>query len=1145
MSTQSETVVTADLGSEYMAHRVQLTQASAADDLLASVRSRQTKPSSEPGGPVAPATSPMQEEGEPGVGVGRGAAYRAAGEAVGAVAADVGKGVLETPRAVTKGARDALQSAVDMGDDLMGWIAANPAFDVTPLAPARLAKTALDAAGIEGFKTLPDIDAPESVTGNIVKGVTQFLVGMKGAGKLLKGVGVAQNLTGTAKYSAAALKGAVANFGAFDPHQLRLSNLIESFPALANPVTGYLASDPADTDAEGRFKNALEGLGLGVIADGFFKSVKLLREAARAKAVLSQGDEALAAAGQTPKELPNEAFRGLGDEAEEALVKVRPKPAPEPPPGMSPQDLAKATKAQGKPESEVFINFARIDTPQDVQRAIGALATESRKAIDAARRGTQTFEQIKLNAQQRNAWDDLVARRAGEPLNAEQSVAARQLWASSATKLTELADVASMNPSETNLFAFRKMLAVHDTIQQQVIAARTETARALASWRIPAGARAERMRDVINRLQENGGPELAREMAARVAALGKAGMVKEMGEVVAKSAYAKTRDAFLEAWINGLLSNPATHVANTLSNTSVMFLRMTERMVASKISSLLGTQGGVEAGEATAQWFGMVHGLRDAFRYSLKAARTGNTGFGMGKLETPREGAITSEAFGLSSSGWLGRGVDMVGSLWRVPGRALSVEDEFFKTLGYRMELHAQALRQATADVNAGLVANSDAALRGRVAAIIADPPTNIRMAAVDAATYQTFTNTPGHLAQQLSRATSHYPALKVIMPFTRTPANILNFTFERTPLAPLMSKFRTDVAAGGARRDLALAQMALGTSTMIAMADLAMNGQVSGRGPVDKGQRAALERTGWKPYALQLGDRWYTVNRLDPIGSLITMSADLVETFRNAQHETLDDPDAERVAVAAAIAFAGNLTNKTYLSGLADVFEALSDPQRYGEATVQRLAGSLVPAGVAAANRQADPYVHEVYSMLDAIAARTPGLSGKLPVRRNLWGEPLTYESGLGKAVDFMSPVYSKPGDAEPIDTEILRLGANVTMPGKRTSFNGVTVDLSQHPGSYSRYVELAGNAWKHPAWGVGAKDLLNQVVSGGHPLSQVYTIRSDGSEGGKDVFIRDIIRQYREGARRQLLEEFPEIRAEVEGKQTKQRELRMPVIR
>lgn len=1160
-----------DLSAEYQDHRIRLANASAADEMLSRVRMRETPPAAPQGAAVAPATLPQGADA---------LVQPKQGSMAGRIAKDVGMGSLEAIPAVAVGVRSAYQNAINMGREFGGWLEEHNIGGgiIVDEHGVRLA-TGKELASADVIRPadydLPDFPEwmkPKTVTGGIVKGVAQFITAMAGANKLAKVVGVPE-LGGAAGYGITALKGAAANFAAFDPHQERLSNLVQKFPALQNPVTEFLASKPDDNAAEGRFKNALEGLGLGLLTDGFVKGVKLLRETLTAKSALESADEALAAA---KPELKPEAFRELGDiEAPPTAPLVSKTPPAEPASGL---DVAPGGLGKGQEPGKVFINFARIDTPDDIKRAMQELADASQPAIDAARRGAQSFEQTKLSAEQLNAWDILQSRRVGEPLNAEQSVAARQLWVSSADKLTQMAEAAASAPSEANLFAFRKMLAVHDSIQQQVISARTETARALSSWRIPATGSAQRMQEVVARLDATGGNDVARMLAQRVAALGKAGLTNEMTSVVEKGAYATTRDAVMEAWINGLLSNPTTHAANALSNTSVMYLRMMERGIGAKISSLIGDQDGIATGEAGAQFFGHIQGLKDMFRYYGKLARTkinevsdaaavatGRaplsdleqsmaasegvlaqkpvTALGISdisKIEHPP--SISSEAFNLSSSSGLGRAVDLAGQVVRTPGAALSQSDEFFKTIGYRMELNAQAVRQATQEVNAGTIAED--AFKSRVAQIIENPPENIHLAAVDSALYQTFTNAPNKFAKGLMRLTGEYPALKVILPFTRTPANILNFTFERTPLAPFMKSFRQNIAAGGARRDLALAQVALGTGAMMTVADMTLNGQVSGRGPIEKGQKQAMAREGWQPYSLKLGDRWVSYNRLDPVGSLMGMSADVAETFLNAQHEALDDPDTEKLAVAGALAFAGNLTNKTYLQGLSSIIEALNDPQRSAETWTQKLAGSIIPSGVAQLERLDDPTVREVYSMMDAIRARTPGWSKDLAPKMDMWGEPLTTESGLGKPYDAFSPLYSRQPTPEPIDHEILRNEVNVSMPPRRTSFDGVTVDLSQYPKAYARYVQLAGNELKSPAWGMGAKDFLNKVVTDRHPMSMVYRLKSDGPDGGKDLFIRDTINQYRTMARRQVLQEFPDLRKKVEEGKANQRALRLPVM-
>src|SRR3546814_18169996 len=51
---------------------------------------------------------------------------------------------------------------------------------------------------------------------------------------------------------------------------------------------------------------------------------------------------------------------------------------------------------------------------------------------------------------------------------------------------------------------------------------------------------------------------------------------------------------------------------------------------------------------------------------------------------------------------------------------------------------------------------------------------------------------------------------------------------------------------------------------------------------------------------------------------------------------------ESDRLALNLSIAVAKNITSKTWLSGLSDFFDVLSDPERYGRNYVARLAGSM-----------------------------------------------------------------------------------------------------------------------------------------------------------------------------------------------------------
>lgn len=1114
-----------DLSQDFIDHRTALAQNTAAAELL----QRFGKAAD-----TAPAAKKDQDKKVPT------AAEEGAGvaAAAGAVASDIGRGIVDLPGAVVSGVRDGAQEFLDSTRDLADWI------DGELLG--------LEVDPPEDRLQLPDAPEwaePESTTGNVVKGVAQFLAGFGVAGKALKGW---KATTKTGQVGKAMTQGAIADATFFDPHEERLSNLIEKYPQLQNPVSEYLAADPTDSKAEGRFKNALEGLGLGVAAEGMFKAMKVMRSAMVVKRQQADQSRVPGAPDEMPPQVEEAEMRALLGERLDGPHGSKPEGDGQAQAGETGSQESQLTPPgpddlQRPPEDpQTFINFARIDEPEDIKATMQRMADHFKEDVDNARRGEhRSFAQMELDANQVDAFETLMTRRQGEPLNAEQSIAARQLWAASSNRLTTLAKSAAENPSEANLFAFRKMVSTHQAIQNEVIAARTETARALASWRIPAGSSAERFMEIDKVLTTNGGTKLAREMATRVAALAEKGMHKELESFIQKGAWARTRDAMLEAWINGLLSGPKTHMVNMLSNTSVIFQQMYERHTAAKIAMVLGDEQSVKLGEATAQFFGMLSGLKDGMRYSVKAFKTGESGFGLGKVEVQSEdfpNAISSEAFNISNTSALGRTVDLMGSAIRIPTRALAAADEFFKTIGYRMELNALALRQATNEVNSGKVPSEQ--LKQRVGEILENPPQSIKLAAIDQATYQTFTNKPGELAQLISEAKGKFPVLNILLPFVRTPANIMRYTFERTPLAPLMKQHRADLQAGGARRDLALAKVATGTTIMMMVADMAMNGEITGKGPSDRAKRGAEMRQGWQPYSVKVDDRYFAYNRLDPIGMTMGLAADMVDILANDEYGTEPQKTMEGISVAVAMSIANNTMSKTYLSGLAEFFEAMSDPERYGDNYFQRLASSLVPTGVGEVARAQDPYMRHAGTMVESMMRKVPGLSDELPMRRNLWGEPITYQSGLGATYDAFSPIYSKSKKPSAIDQEILRLEANITMPQKRISFDGVTVDMTRYPEAYSRYLQLAGNELKHPAWKMGAKELLNKLVTGKHPLSQVYQVRSDGPDGGKADYIKKTINEYRALARDQLLREFPEISTEVGLKKQEKRRLKLPQI-
>lgn len=1108
------------------------------------------------------------------------------------VALDIFHGAGEAPTQIVGGARDAAQATIDGVSDVANWVS-NKAVDllnedhideaegIRLLGKDKYDAWKKDKATIK----LPAIPAAKTVTGGLIRGTAQFVTAFGAVGKVAKAVGVAGELGAAGN----AAKGFAATFAGFDEHSSRLSDLVQSYPMLKNPVNEWLASDPSDSKAKARFKNVIEGLGLGLISDGFIKAVSAVKQF-RIATKLQEFAQRTEGEVKPPPDFKPEELGVLGDTEQGLFRKLE--AADEAVAGMKPGDVS--GKAKAGPEQ--YINFARIDAENPIKQVIKKMAMKGSQAdtsvdisdIDKARRSTtlkegpmgdtklvRTWEQTKLSAEQQDAWKLLADRRQGEAFNAEESLSARQLWVTSAEELKKLSTLAKGQPSVVNLFAFRRQLAIHYAIQQEVIAARTETARALNQWKIPAGSSKEMALQMQQVLEGMGGEGTIRDMAEKISMLGATKGETAIEKFVNGTVFAKTRDAVAQVWINSLLSNPATHTANTLSNFSSAFQQIYERKAAEYISQKMGSEGGVQLGEALAMAHGGMNGFMDACRAvgkNIAGIRSGEDAMNFLKkvvspdspymfsgadeagsaikYEVPPAGSLSSEKMQISSDTPLGHALDVVDVGTRLPGRMLGQADDFFKSIGYRMELHAQAVRMAKNEMKGGKLTPDE--YKSLVANIIESPPPDVKLAAVNQATYQTFQGKPAEVLSKLGSGIQSIPVLgRLLLPFKNTPINIFTYTFERTPLAPLVKSWRQDIAAGGARKDIALARMATGSMLLSISIDQALSENLTGAGPSDPGQRAHFDRMKKQPYSIKVPftDTKVSYNRVDPLGFQMGIGADIAEGILNAEHDH-SDKDFEEAMAAAVFAIGNNITSKTYMKGVSEWMGAVTNPQMKADRYIQRLFGSFVPAGVAAVARagipgvlEGDHYQRAANSVVDALRRRIPILSKGLPYTRNLWGDVVDYQSGLTWGYDMFSPIYLKTGKPEPIDEEIGRLDYYPSMPDKKVSFKGVRLQLDAQ--QYSRYVQLAGNEWKHPAFRKGLKDFLNDLVTKKSPLSGVYEFQKakDAKEGttGAAQYLEYWINKYRDGARNQLIKETPAL-LEARDEKTIKSSIRIP---
>lgn len=1112
----------------------------------------------------------------------------------GKVGKDITLGLMQSPRSVARGAIKGVNSMIGFVEgvtDLMPTITMlNEQGDLSLPRPTttgeaeKRQETRINKKRAEKGKEPANIsDAPQipvpgepaipTVTGKLIEGITQFAVGFKGVDKLAKVGKVKDAVTATGKVAQSVGKGTLADLLAFDQHEQRLSNVIQQVPALQNPVTEYLQARPDDGFAEGKFKQAVEGAGLGLAGEVLFKGVALLKKGKEAVKEMKAGGlsvddlEHLPLSAQTGETFQKSALNTLGDVDDPRLLIPRAaKAAPVDDAGNAAvkklQKAAKATEkttpgmvqdaAKSDLEGDIMINFARIEGPDDIKRAMQELANDSRLSPDVikARRATVTDEQLLKNADDVDGFSSLMQRRVGGTLNDGETIAARKLYYDATDKLVEAAKKAGESTASSyDQYVFRRMLAIHHAVQQDLLGARAEAARALRAWSIPVGGgNLDRLRGIEEALDNFGGVEATQDLAKRLTLLSQAGKMTtdQINQVARGSALARTGKALQEAWQLGLLTSPRTHIVNVGSNVLTGLTMGAERYA-------MAAQGDIAFREANEFMVGYLGSFRQALSNAAQAWKTGQTGFGMGKIEAPFERATSREVLDPNGkAGIFSKALDWYGAaLNRYVGGTLAAGDEFGKTTLYNAQLRALGARQAQ---RLGLKGNEAAQ---HIADVVSNPPPMMRSDAMEFANYGTFTNALGAGGAGAQKAINKIPGAKFVVPFVRTPLNIFKFTFERTPLGLLSSKMREDLAAGGVRRASATAKLGMGTSVMMLGTDMALNGEITGAGPVDPETRSRLQSAGWKPYSIKIGDRYYSYARFEPFATWLGMSADMAEILGNYEaYDIAAQEEVDELATAAVAAIANQVVGKTFLQGISDLTQVLSDSKRYGAQYLQQYAGSLVPNAVADLEKMVSPEREQVFNMIDAIKARIPGLSDGVPKRYNVYGEviknyypdPDNKAAAMGeRAMQAFNPVMFSDKDApsQKLDEWFLTSGVdgpnmpqkvqNFELPGDVTG-GKIAIDLREYPEIYSRFLQLRNETVLPQYDKSKMKEYLIKLVSKEVPYSKVFFMGLAKNKEDQGKYIANVVADYDRAIRKQLIDEFPVLRQTIAEERTKQ---------
>jgi len=839
---------------------------------------------------------------------------------------------------------------------------------------------------------------------------------------------------------------------------------------------------------------------------------------------------------QEPQELPKERYAGLSAWGARTLLKAtKPlektarkkvrlviKPLEEMPPvetkalpGMEnvdemvkqAEDITNAELKQFKTTDTHQVNFDTIEGGDDVTATIAQMADANKMEIDEARRGVVTDEQLRGLADDLGQDPEFIMafmnREHGTAVNAESVVATRQLLEQSASRLQEFAKkISTHEASDLEKLEFSKQWQFHRQFMNQFMGMRAEFGRGLRAFGVPMQDMEQaKINEVMGMVAHDMNiNKLAEQIMTVDTSRGINSLVQAQDSIARKGT-----KVFVENFIASILSGVKTQIVNTSGNALRLGMDIPDTMVASVIGKIMpDTQEKILADEALAKIYGLVNGFQDALQTGWKVAKTAEPYGGIDKLDMLHQKAISSEYLGLQAESLTGKLVDTYGTIVRAPlERVMGSVDGFFKVLGERSTLAGVAYRKAS---QSGL--QGDEATK-YLADLMKNPTDDMIRQMEDFALDVTFQKPLGETGQAFQQVVNKSPALKMFVPFIKTPTNLMKQAFlERSAIGLATRQYKDEIAAGGARAQIARAKMVNGTMLGISSYMMAQNGSITGSDPKDAKMRNARKETGWRPRSFVFdnpdGTKDYiSYDRAEPFSYILGTVADLVEYQEMIQY---DDPDTdaekavEEAVAGLVVAFSTNTLDKTFMTGIQSIMQTMTDPKRYGKSYIANMINGVLPfSGIRRdLAKLNDDVSKEAFTVMDKIRKSTPGFNKDLPNRLDNYGETIVFDTVL-------SPWATSISTKDKVKLEIQRLAEEtrsvaITRPARR--IEGVSLTAQQYHDyvQHSRKeLEVNGLNFKDTMQEIIESDMYQESPTDDARVLMLNTVKRSFDEAGK----------------------------------------------
>ena len=384
--------------------------------------------------------------------------------------------------------------------------------------------------------------------------------------------------------------------------------------------------------------------------------------------------------------------------------------------------------------------------------------------------------------------------------------------------------------------------------------------------------------------------------------------------------------AAIKTFYNSLLSGPITHARNAIGNASVMVLRPTTMAVGQALS------GDINAAKASlASMSAIIDSFPEALTAAGKAWNMGSTAGGGGKFAVKGQEEVATGLAMLKANAKTDaehRVADFLGvmhnnAILNAPTNALGAGDDFFKVINARMELKRQVMMDSMD--SAGNIKFDPERYEALVKEKIVDGQITDE-GLLKLTKEQTFQQELEGTAKDLQNLLEKNPVTKFMVPFVRTPHNLMVYSGTYVPGLNRFLKEAQDIRSGSdeAAKAMLKGREAMGMSVLATGFSFAAMGNLTGNGPADP-EMNRIWRESNEPQSIKIGGKWISYASIEPFNVMFAAAADLQQIG-----PYLEDGDLNRIQAQLYWTFTKAFTERSYFKGIQAGFAYLN-PGNFG----------------------------------------------------------------------------------------------------------------------------------------------------------------------------------------------------------------------